>query len=53
MLTISEFAARKGVSRQYVHKLLQNKRLSGARKVKSPGTKGGWLWMIPKNAKIA
>lgn len=53
MLTLSEFATRKGVSRQYVHTLLKNKRLQGARKVKSPGVKGGWIWMIPKGAKIS
>jgi len=53
MLTLSQYADRMGVSRQYVHILLKNKRLRGARKVKSPGMRGGWVWMIPKGAKVA
>jgi GTP-sensing pleiotropic transcriptional regulator CodY len=53
MLTLTEYADRKGVSRQYICKLLKDKRIKGARKVRSAGVKGGWLWMIPKAAKIA
>ena len=53
MLTMRQFADRKGVSRQYVHKLLTEKRIKGARKVATPGVRGGFLWMIPRGAKIA
>ena len=53
MLTMTQFAARMGVSRQYVHKLLMQRRIKGARKVPHPGMRDGFLWMIPKAAKIA
>lgn len=52
MLTLSQYAERKGLSRQRIHKLLTQRRIPGAKKVKSPGVKGGYLWMIPPTAKI-
>jgi hypothetical protein len=53
MLTISQFAKRRGCSRQYIHNLLIDRRIKGAVKVKSQGVKGGWIWMIPRAAKIS
>ena len=53
MLTASQFAKKHDFTRQWVHNLLKNKRISGARKVKAPASRGGWIWMIPKGAKIS
>lgn len=52
MLTLTEYAARKGFTRQYICKLLNDKRIPGARKKSVPGMRGGFVWMIPKAAKI-
>jgi hypothetical protein len=53
MLTLTEYAKRKRLSRQRIHKLLIDKRIKGARKRAVPGMRGGFVWMIPKGAQIA
>ena len=53
MLTLTEYAKRQGCTRQYICKLLKDKRIKGAKKVRAAGIRGGWLWMIPKTSKIA
>ena len=51
MLTLSDFAQRRGLSRTRVHQLLQAGRIAGARLIgKSNGRRG--MWVIPPKAKI-
>jgi len=46
-------AKRRGLTRQRIHNLLKQRRIPGARKRAVPGMRGGFVWMIPKAAKIA
>jgi len=45
MMTVSQYAAKRGCSTQYVRKLLAQGRIAGAIKVSV-------LWLIPEDAKI-
>ncbi len=45
MITVKEYAAKKGVSKQWINRMLQQDRIPGAE------YKYG-LWLIPPNAKI-
>jgi hypothetical protein len=53
MLTLTEYARHNGFTRQHIHNLLKSKRIKGAKKRKVPGVRGGFVWMIPRAAKIA
>ena len=53
MLTLTEYAKKRGLSRQRIHKLLKEKRIPGAKKLRIPWARGGFVWMIPRGAKIA
>lgn len=52
MLTITQFAKRRGLTRQRIHQLILQKRLPGAVRVKTAGANALGVWMIPPRAKI-
>jgi len=52
-LSISQYAARQGISRQRVQQLVQAGRVPGAVRVPMPGARGGRLWLIPRSAVIS
>jgi len=45
MMTVTEFATKRGCSTQYIRKMLAQGRIAGAIKVSV-------LWLIPEDAKI-
>jgi len=52
MITLTEYARKVGHTRSWVHILILQGRIPGAKKVQHPGTRNGGIWMIPANAKI-
>lgn len=52
MLTITQFAKKHDVTRSWVHSLLLQRRIPGAKRQSFPGCRGGGIWMIPPDAKI-
>lgn len=52
MLTITEFAKKHGVTRSWVHNLLLQGRIKGAKRRHLSGVNGRGVWLIPEAAKI-
>lgn len=53
MLTMSQFAKKHGLSRQRIHQLLLQRRISGAKKTQVLGGPKDGIWVIPSRARIS
>ena len=51
MKTVSEYAKANNLHRQWVGKMIKDGRLK-AKKKELPGTRHGFIWLIPDNGKI-
>ena len=50
MLTVTQYARKKGISRARVHQLIVQRRIEGAQHHGGNGT--GGIWLIPTKARI-
>lgn len=52
MITMTEFAKKHGVTRSWIHNLLLQRRIPGAKLKRFPGGHPKGVWLIPEDAEI-